>query len=78
MKKGDHMARVVIIGVEGEIGLWIADLDAGTVVPLDPPQSGSLKAVTDLRAGGGTIVKGVNLGVTVKSVEEAFSGHYDG
>ncbi|MBA5805025.1 hypothetical protein [Rhizobium changzhiense] len=72
------MARVVVISVEGDDDLWIADLDAGTVVPLPSPQSGGLKAVTDLRATGSIVTKGVNLAVVVKSADAALSGHYDG
>lgn len=66
---------VVVIGIEGETGLWIADLDAGTVAPLTP-SSGDLKTVSDLRAGGSVITKGVDFAVTVKSAETAASGHY--
>ncbi|AHF82214.1 hypothetical protein RLEG3_10430 [Rhizobium leguminosarum bv. trifolii WSM1689] len=72
------MARVVVISVEGDDALWVADLDAGTVVPLPSPKSGGLKAVTDLRATGSIVTKGVNLAVAVKSAEAALSGHYDG
>jgi hypothetical protein len=72
------MASVVVISIEGEDGLWVADLDARTVVPLDPPKSGGLKTVTDLRASGTVVTKGVNVAVVVKSAEAAAGGHYDG
>lgn len=72
------MAAVVVISVEGEEGLWVVDLGANTVLPLPTPKSGGLKVVTDLRATGSTVTKGVNVAVTVKSVEAALSGHYDG
>lgn len=72
------MATVVIISVDGRDELWIADLDNGTVVPLPEPKSGDLKVVTDLRATGTTLTKGVNIAVVVKSAEAALSGHYDG
>ncbi|RFB94441.1 hypothetical protein B5K08_09620 [Rhizobium leguminosarum bv. trifolii] len=72
------MATVVVISVEGQDGLWVADLDAGTVLPLPVPKAGGLKVVTDLRATGATVTKGVNVAVAVKSAEAAFSGHYDG
>lgn len=71
------MAKVVVIGVAGEKGLWVADLDAGTVTALALPSSGDLKTVTDLRAGGSTIIKGVDFAVTVTSSQAAASGHYD-
>ncbi|MBB4526451.1 hypothetical protein ACU8NH_34750 (plasmid) [Rhizobium leguminosarum] len=72
------MTTVVVISVEGREELWVADLDNGTVVPLPAPKSGGLKVVTDLRATGTTLTKGVNIAVVVKSAEAALSGHYDG
>jgi hypothetical protein len=72
------MTRVVVIGVKGEEGLWVVDLGAGTVTPLHPPRAGTLKAVVDLRASGASIIKGVDLAVTVKAADSAFSGHFDG
>lgn len=72
------MAKVVVISVEGEEGLWVVDLDARTVEPLDPPKTGGFKAVTDLRATGTIMTRGVNVAVVVKSSEAVFSGHYDG
>ncbi|OCP22436.1 MULTISPECIES: hypothetical protein [unclassified Ensifer] len=72
------MARVVVISIAGEEGLWVADLDAGSVVPLDPPTTGGLKTVADLRATGTIVTKGVDVAVVVKSAEAASSGHYDG
>ncbi|NKK82179.1 hypothetical protein [Rhizobium leguminosarum] len=63
---------------EGDDDLWVGDLDAGTVVPLPSSKSGGLKAVTELRATGSIVTKGVNLAVVVKSAEAALSGHCDG
>ncbi len=72
------MARVVVIGIEGEDELWVADLDAKTLKSLGSPKAGALKSVADLRATGSTVTKGVNIAVVVKSAEAAFSGHYEG
>ncbi|AYG58910.1 hypothetical protein QD460_19675 [Rhizobium jaguaris] len=72
------MARVVVIGIAGEEGLWVADLDAGTVTPLHPPKAGALKTVVDLRASGASVIKDVDVAVTVKSAHAAVSGHLDG
>jgi hypothetical protein len=85
------MARVVIIGLPGDNQLYLADIDAGTVLPMQPPVSGAgtvlpmqppvsgpLAAANDLRNAGGTIVKDVNLAVAVSSSEQAFSGVFDG
>jgi hypothetical protein len=71
------MAQVIVIGVEGEEGLWLADLGAGTVVPLQPPATGELATVSDLRKSGSVIVKGVDFAVAVSSADKVFAGHYD-
>lgn len=72
------MARVVVIGLPGDDQLYIADIDAGTVQPIQPPASGPLASANDLRNAGGTIVKDVNLAVAVSSSEQVFSGVFDG
>ncbi|MGV1917822.1 hypothetical protein [Rhizobium sp. 22-785-1] len=72
------MARIVVIGTPGESGLWVADLDAGTVKPFQAPAGSELEAAGKLRAGGASIIKGVDFAVTVKSSDDAFSGHLDG
>ncbi|MDQ1184057.1 MULTISPECIES: hypothetical protein [Agrobacterium] len=72
------MARIFVIGAPGESGLWVADLDAGTVKPFQPPAGSALEAATKLRAGGAAIIKGVDFAVAVKSADDAFSGHLDG
>ena len=71
------MAKVIVIGLPGEDGLWIADLNAGTVRPLQPPATGELATVADLRKSGSVITKGVDFAVAVSSADEVFSGHYD-
>ncbi|OWV76560.1 hypothetical protein ATY77_25935 [Rhizobium sp. R634] len=70
------MAKAVIIGIPGEAGLWLADLDAGTVKPLNP--TGDLATASGLRKSGGTFVNNVDLAVAVSSVQVALSGHVDG
>lgn len=69
---------VVVIGIPGETGLWLADLTAGTVAPLPGPLSGDLAKVEALRSSGGAIVKGVDFAVAVSSAARVFAGHYDG
>ncbi|API50546.1 hypothetical protein BMW22_01850 [Rhizobium leguminosarum] len=69
------MAKAVIIGIPGEAGLWLADLDAGTVKPLNP--TGELATANGLRKAG-TFVKSVDLAVAVSSAQVALSGHVDG
>jgi hypothetical protein len=72
------MAKVVIVGVTDEKGLWIADLDAGTIVPLADPTVGNLKTVSDLRASGASVVKGVDVAISIQTAAAAASGHLDG
>lgn len=73
------MARVVVLSIEGDNGLWTVDLDALSVQPLAAPTTaGGLKTVVDIRATGAVVTKGVNVAVLVKSAVAAASGQYDG
>ncbi|OOG71001.1 hypothetical protein BLJAPNOD_04881 [Ensifer sp. M14] len=72
------MTKVVVIGIEGEKGLWVVDLDARSVEPLETPKSGGLKTVADLRATGASVIKGADVALVVKSAAAASSGHYEG
>lgn len=72
------MAKVVVFGVPGETGLWVADLGAGTVTQLAAPASGALAEANKLRASGGTVFKGVDLAVAAKSRDSVASGYLDG
>ncbi|MES5099718.1 hypothetical protein ABUK73_15935 [Agrobacterium sp. BA1120] len=72
------MAKVVIIGVEGEKGLWVVDIDAGTVTPLADPTTGNLKNVADLRAVGASVIKGVDVAISVESAGGVAAGHMEG
>lgn len=70
------MAKAVVFGVAGEAGLWIADLEAGTVKPLDP-LTGDLAKAADIRKTGGTFVKKVDFAIAVSAAAAAFSGHVE-
>jgi hypothetical protein len=75
------MARIVILGLKGEAGLWSVDLDAGTATQIGSPTGGTLKAADDLRKAGATITSGVDLAALVPdgvgSLPEPSSGIYD-
>lgn len=71
------MSKVVIIGVSGEEDLYMADLDQGTVTPVDAPAHGNLKYAHDLRAAGSSVVKGVNFAVAMMPVASPAAGHMD-
>ncbi len=70
------MAKVVVIGIPGEPGLWVADLGNGTVKPLEST-TGDLARVNALRKPGSAFVKDVDLAVAVSSADKVFSGHVD-
>lgn len=72
------MAKVVVIGIAGEEGLWVADLDAGTVSKLGQAAQGELAAADQARAKGAVIAKGVNLAVTAQSAASVSGGFMDG
>jgi hypothetical protein len=71
------MSKVVIIGIEGETGLWVVDLEAGTVAAVAAPASGDLKVADDLRKGGATLTRGVNLAAVVQSAASVSGGFLD-
>lgn len=72
------MAKVVVIGITGEKGLWVVDIDAGTVTPLAEPTTGNLKNVVELQAAGASIIKGVDIAIAVESAGQVASGHMEG
>jgi len=71
------MARLVVLGVAGDDGLWLADLDAGTITQIGAPATGALKAADDLRKAGATVVKGVNLAALATSADAVSGGFMD-
>lgn len=74
------MARIVVLGIKGDNGLWAADLDAGTVTQIGVPASGSLKTVDDLRKAGATITIDVNFAALAPAdvtLTELSNGIYD-
>lgn len=71
------MAQVVILGLEGEEGLWIADLGAGTVTPFKDKTAGALAAGASAGRTG-VVAKGVDFAVAIAAVSEAAAGHFEG
>nr|WP_298099024.1 hypothetical protein [uncultured Shinella sp.] len=71
------MSKIVVIGVEGDDNLWVADLDAGTIVKLAGTPTGQLKAVDQMRKAGLTVTQGVNLAAVAKSVDAVSGGFLD-
>ena len=74
------MARIVVLGIEGEDGLWAVDLDAGTATQVGVPASGTLKTADDLRKAGATITVDVNFAALAPAsvtLAELSNGIYD-
>lgn len=73
------MTKIVVLGIQGEDGLWAANLDTGTVTKLAVPASGNLKTADDLRKAGATITAGVNLAALAASDQsgDLSGGFYD-
>lgn len=71
------MSKFVVVGFPGSDAVWLADIDAGTITPLNPAPSPQLDIVNQIRAAGGTVIKDVNLAIAVESADSAFSGLFD-
>jgi ABC-type phosphate transport system substrate-binding protein len=72
------MAKVVVLGLPGEEGLWIADFEAGSINRLDVSDNSSLSAANELRKDGSSFVQGINLALPMETASAAFSGYMDG
>ncbi|MDX3976413.1 hypothetical protein [Shinella sp.] len=71
------MTRLVVLGVQGDDGLWLADLDAGTITQIGVPTTGALKNADDLRKAGASVIKGVNLAALATSADAVSGGFMD-
>ena len=71
------MAGVIIFGLTGETGLWQADLEAGTVLPLDSPPNGDLATAASFRKVGAGFYKGVDFAVHVTTAANAAEGLHE-
>lgn len=77
------MAKFVLFGLEGEAGVWLADLEAGTVSEVDPAaaeaagaaDAGFVSTALKARENGYSIVKGVNFAVATTSRSDASAHH---
>jgi hypothetical protein len=71
------MSKVVVIGVEGEAGLWLADLEKGTVTQLGDELSGAMASAASLRKEGATIIKGVDFALAAASAADVAISHHE-
>ncbi|GAC1045130.1 hypothetical protein [Rhizobium sp. No.120] len=72
------MAGAVLIGIDGEDGLWLADLQQGTVVRYTQPLKGELATAEAWRAKGIRVQKDVDFAVALTSADGVASGLLEG
>ncbi len=73
------MAKFLVIGVQGEAGLWLVDCGAGTVEQIEAGSLGGTGAAdgdlisntSEARSRGFTVVRGIDLAVATDSRSEA-------
>ena len=65
------MSKIVVLGLEGENGLWVADLEAGTVTAV------ASDVADDLRKTGKIASRGISFAAVVETVDPLSSGIYD-
>ena len=72
------MSNVVVIGVPGQEGLWVADIGAGTLTALDATTSRTLRETNATGTAGAAVVKNVNFAVGITSTASVAAGFLDG
>lgn len=71
------MAGVVILGLTGQEGLWVVDLEAGAVLPLEVVPEGDMARAASYRKVGATFIKGVDFAVHVTTAAQAAEGLHE-
>ena len=69
------MARVVVIGIPGEQGLWMVDLDNGTVASVDQGLCQELEGAAE--SAQGSLIKGVKVAVAISTGEDVAGGLFE-
>ncbi|WLS03345.1 hypothetical protein [Shinella oryzae] len=65
------MSKVVVLGLEGENGMWVADLEAGTVTAV------AADVADDLRKAGDITSRGISFATVAQTADELSAGIYD-
>lgn len=65
------MSQVVMIGIEGEPGLWMADLDARTLTAVDSQSAGDLCKDADV------VTRCIDLAAFSQAAEPLSGGYMD-
>lgn len=71
------MSKLVVLGVAGEAGYWLVDLDAGTVSSLPDTEKEPFAFSEAARSKGAKLVAGIDLAVALGTQDGAFSGRFD-
>lgn len=71
------MSKVVVLGVEGEEGFWLADFEAGTLTKIDDASNDAFAFVARSRQSGEPLVRGVKFAVVTNNGEDPAGGHVD-
>ncbi len=69
------MANVVVLGLSGQDKLWVADLEAGTIIPMDE-ESGVISA-SELKKCSQPMGHGVDFAVSLSSADDSAGGLYE-
>jgi len=72
------MANSVVIGMEGDSALYMVDLDARTVAPIEGTDQGTLAQTGVPQSEGVPVVRGVSVAVRVAQAPAVSAGHFDG
>lgn len=65
------MSKVVVLGLEGEAGLWVADLEAGTVTAV------AADVADGLREAGEITSRGISFATVAQTADELSGGFLD-
>ena len=68
------MKKVIVFGLEGEEGLWAADLEAGTVVAMDAGPTGDMKKALSLKNARAPLTKGIDFAVAISPSHDEAGG----
>lgn len=71
------MSKVVVLGVEGEDGFWLADFEAGTLTKIDDTADGAFAFAARSRQSGEPLVRGVKFAIVTNNGEDPAGGHVD-
>jgi hypothetical protein len=75
--RAEKMTNFVVFGIPDDSQLYLVDIRAGAVSPLNVPTGSDLGMADQLRNSGAAVIKGVNLAVTIGSAASAGSGRMD-